>query len=351
MHWRGDRTGGNDAPTAQPDSGTFDEDAAFKKFQVGFVDLLGRDSFIPAADMQAFTDFILQVTYPPNPIRNLDNSLTPDQQAGRNFFFNTSTDFVGMCQTCHTLDPNANPTTDAPGFFGTAAAATFEVEPQIFKIPHLRNMYQKVGMFGMAEVNPFAVFPGNNQHQGDQIRGFGFLHDGSFDTVFRFMNVVGFSNIFPGNTDGFLPPPFGDPLRRQVEAFMLAFDSNVAPVVGQQVTLTHNNDSTAGARIDLLIDRANAEECDLVAKGEFLGHELGFFYVGADHFVTNRASIPPIPDDFMRNVLVNLGIDLTYTCTPPGSGERIGIDRDGDGHLDGDEEDNGSDPADPSDTP
>ena len=42
MHWRGDRTGGNDAPTAQPDSGTFDEDAAFKKFQAAFADLLGR---------------------------------------------------------------------------------------------------------------------------------------------------------------------------------------------------------------------------------------------------------------------------------------------------------------------
>src|SRR5262249_7303603 len=47
MHWRGDRTGGNDAPFAQSDSGTFDERAAFRKFQVGFTDLLGRDSFIP----------------------------------------------------------------------------------------------------------------------------------------------------------------------------------------------------------------------------------------------------------------------------------------------------------------
>jgi hypothetical protein len=28
---------------------------------------------------------------------------------------------------------------------------------------------------------------------------------------------------------------------------------------------------------------------------------------------------------------------LTYTCTPPGSGQRIGIDRDLDGVLDGDE--------------
>ena len=32
MHWRGDRTGGNDEPSAQPNGGTFDEDAAFKKF-------------------------------------------------------------------------------------------------------------------------------------------------------------------------------------------------------------------------------------------------------------------------------------------------------------------------------
>src|SRR5262249_32364171 len=91
MHWRGDRTGGLDAnndvlPSAQPDTGTFDEHAAFKKFQAGFTDLLGRSEFIPDADMEAFTDFILQVTYPPNPIRALDNSLTPDQAAGRQLF-------------------------------------------------------------------------------------------------------------------------------------------------------------------------------------------------------------------------------------------------------------------------
>src|SRR4029450_6594469 len=42
MHWRGDRTGGNDTPSIQPDSGTFDERAAFEKFQLGFVNLIGR---------------------------------------------------------------------------------------------------------------------------------------------------------------------------------------------------------------------------------------------------------------------------------------------------------------------
>ena len=42
MHWRGDRTGGNYAPSAQPDTGAFDEVAAFKKFNPAFVGLNGR---------------------------------------------------------------------------------------------------------------------------------------------------------------------------------------------------------------------------------------------------------------------------------------------------------------------
>ena len=80
MHWRGDRTGGND-----PGGDPFDANAAFNKFNVAFPGLLGRDSQLSAAEMQAFTDFALQITYPPNPIRSLDNSLTASQQAGKNF--------------------------------------------------------------------------------------------------------------------------------------------------------------------------------------------------------------------------------------------------------------------------
>ncbi|MET0284124.1 MAG: hypothetical protein ABW352_06630, partial [Polyangiales bacterium] len=69
MHWRGDRTGGNDVLlSAQPDLGTFDEVAAFKKFNVAFPGLLGRATELTTEQMQAFTDFMLQVTYPPNPI-------------------------------------------------------------------------------------------------------------------------------------------------------------------------------------------------------------------------------------------------------------------------------------------
>ena len=183
MHWRGDRTGGNDAATAQPDSGTFDEDAAFKKFNVAFPGLLGRNAQLTAAEMQAYTDFILQVTYPPNPIRALDNSLTPNEQAGKDFFNGPISDSLQNCNGCHRLAPTANETSGVakPGFFGTDGRSSFENETQHLKIPHLRNMYQKVGMFGMVAV-PF-LNPENNGFLGDQVRGFGFLHDGSTDTV------------------------------------------------------------------------------------------------------------------------------------------------------------------------
>jgi len=92
MHWRGDRTGGND-----PGGSSFDEDAAFKKFNPAFVGLVGREEEISAADMQAFTDFILSVTYPPNPIRKLDNTLTTQEQEGRDLYFGRITDVLFNC--------------------------------------------------------------------------------------------------------------------------------------------------------------------------------------------------------------------------------------------------------------
>ncbi len=351
MHWRGDRTGGNDVPpngSAQPNTGTFNEDAAFKKFNVAFPGLVGRSAELPAAEMQAFTDFMLQVTYPPNPIRNLDNSLTPAQQAGRNFFMGPISDTFQNCDGCHRLVPSANPGEAAPGFFGTDGRSSFENETQILKVPHLRNMYQKVGMFGMAAV-PF-FNGGDNGFKGDQVRGFGFLHDGSVDTLFRFHNAIVFNQngINPAGIPAGAP---GDPLRRQLEAFMMAFDSNLAPIVGQQITRTGSNAGVANPRLDLLRQRADAGECDLVVKGRIGGEDRGAFYVGGSQFVTDRAGDAPISDTTLRALANTAGQELTYTCVPPGSGARIGIDRDGDSFGDRDELDAGSDPADAASVP
>jgi hypothetical protein len=337
MHWRGDRTGGYVGQA-------LNEQLAFEAFNVAFGGLLGRDSGpIPAADMTAFAKFILEVLLPPNPIRDLENQLTTSQTNGRSIYFNRNgIDGIATCNGCHELNA-------AQGFFGANGETTFENETQEFKVAHLRNAYQKVGMFGMPDVPFINISLADRQHQGDQVRGFGFLHDGSIDTVFHFLQATVFVN-FANNTE-----------RREMEDFIMAFDTTFAPMVGQQVTLTDSNGGTVGQRITDMITRATtaytlvgqpgAKECDLVVKGTVGGEARGYLLNDlTGQFESDRALEPAFSDAQLR-ALATAGQELTYTCVPPGAGTRIGLDRDEDGFFDQDEIDAGTDPADAASFP
>jgi len=150
---------------------------------------------------------------------------------------------------------------------------------------------------------------------------------------------------------GFPLGPEGDVQRRQVEAFVLAFPTNLAPIVGQQITLTAGSPAAVVSRVELLRQRADAGECELIAKTEILGTEAGFLYVGSGLFKSDRRALPPIPDAALQLLATRGGLPVTYSCVPPGSGERIGVDRDGDGFWDGDERDAHTDPANPTSRP
>ena len=367
MHWRGDRSNGCLGQNAT------NEDLSFRNFVVAFPGLVGMDVTFAcpnpppslAADMQKFSDFILQVQLPPNPVRALDNSLTPAQANGRNFYnqqtFTSNNANTGVgggsvsgrradgvnvngfgfsCNGCHTLDASQ-------GFFGTGKVASFENETQIMKIAHLRNIYQKVGMFGMPDVAFNNAI--NMPHQGDQIRGYGFLHDGSTDTTFHFFQATVFNQANPLGlgTVGFPSGAAGNGVRRDMEQFMLAFDTDLAPIVGQQTTLTSTNSAVVTPRINLLVQRASTnftskvlgagvKECDLVVKGKVGGVPKG--WVGS-----GTASPTFTPDDGTAAIsLASLtalaatpGQELTFTCVPPGSGTRAGINRDRDAWNDG----------------
>ena len=367
MHWRGDRTGAGEAPSIQPDSGAFDERAAFRKFQAGFTDLLGVKDGLTAAEIEEFTDFILPLRYPPNPIRNLDNSLTPEQAVGRDIFFNRPTTTLAdasttACNTCHRLDATANAQygVEIPGFFGSDGRSSFVVGQEL-KVPHLRNLYTKIGRFGMPPFEPvFEPVPGVIGRQGPQVRGFGYTHSGDIDSVVHFLSVNGFAqNTLLGNfnPDGLPSGEAGLPLRRSIEAFLFAFDTDLKPVVGQQITITRRNASQTMARRTMLVEQARLGHCDLVARlplgiSQFgsdrgmparpgaanFGTSIPLSFVYAEgRFLSNSRLIGTVPESALWHWASISDHPLTLTCVPPGSGIRIGIDRDSDGILDLDE--------------
>jgi hypothetical protein len=345
MHWRGDRVSGQfgtDMRIAPP----FDSQLAFKNFIVAFKALLGRADPIADEDMQSFSDFALRIVLPPNPVRALDNTLDLTQALGKRFFMgceglDSSTGmpvvcaserptgtghladgapgFGFTCQGCHVLDA-------ALGFFGTDGQSSFENLPQIMKVPHLRNLYTKVGMFGLAPSSNMTG-PGDPATLGPQVRGFGFENDGAVDTLFHFLQA----GVFTGSvSSGFA----SDDQRRAVEQYLLAFDTDLAPIVGQQVTLRSDNAASAGPRIDLLIERAstpfvskilgpNATECQLVANGVKDGHAARY-RLGADGKFAPEGGGGAVSDADLRASAATPGQEITYTCLPPGWADRWG---------------------------
>lgn len=305
MHWRGDRSGGNEG------GDPLDSDAAFKTFNVAFPGLVGRDEGgLSASQMQAFTKFALRLTYPPNPIRRLDNGLWVDEQAGLQLYVGPTTDVVSDCNGCHEIDR-------ARGFFGTSGGSTFESLSMEFKVPHLRNAYQKVGMFGMPSV-PFATDI-DESFMGDQVRGFGFLNDGSVSTVFNFLS----GNVFS----------LDDRDRKNLEFFLMAFETDLAPIVGQQITLSDQSASAVDARVDLLVARSatpfvmplngTATECDLVVSGVVDGEARRWLRRSDGRFISDAAPNTSVSETDLRAQAEVPGQALTFTCVPPGSGPRM----------------------------
>ena len=309
LHWRGDRVDGffGQDGCNEGSGAVCSEEFSFNNFLPAFEGLVGMQGTISVAEMQEFTDFALELMLPPSPVRNLDNSLTSNQNTGRTLFFNQSSDGFSTCNDCHDLDPGQ-------GFFGTGGDQTFEGEPQSFKVPHMRNMYHKIGMF---------------RQSGDQVRGFGFLHDGSIDSVFSFISA----GVFTLNNTQ----------RRRLEDFSLAFPTDLAPIVGQQVTLTASNGTAVNPRIDTMATRAGTSfdslmlggtvtECDLIATAVVGGEQRGYLRQSNGSFLSDLNTT--ITDAALRGLATTEG-PVTYTCAPPGSGERMAIDRDEDTVLDG----------------
>ncbi len=320
FHWRGEKDN-------------------LEEFNEAYVTLQGRESEISTTEMDQLHDYLASLTFGPNPNRNIDNSLktsvaiaggvvtgaggTGNAVAGQNVF-NTARIFGAppglTCLDCHSGPAGTNNRVDIPAPGG--------VEPQNRKNSPLRDVYRKVGA---------------NKASQTANRGFGFDHGGDEFTLQDLLSIGFRFNTLPGG---------GVQARRDVEAFCLSFGTDTHAGVGQQATAA--NAGGAGddaARISQLVGIATTQSAQmgLVAKGVRDGVMRGWV-LQAGAFVPDRQSeAPTSPAALLAASIV--GQETTYTLVPAGMARRLGIDRDGDGHLDRDEIDAGSNPADPTSTP
>src|SRR6185436_19180087 len=242
LHWRGDR-------------------AALSNFNPAFTSLLGSPRQLNTAEMSAFTAFVQTLAYPPNPNENLDRTVPnpatgPSATRGQQLFSSTAFDKVAIsCNVCH------NTSLFGSGTSRIIIPAAELGESQDFKAPQLRGMYQKLGMVNAP---------------GEQISGFGFIHDGSTDSLFSFLHNA----VFTFQNDG---------QRQDIEQFMLALDTGIAPAVGLQVTVNVSNKNTGDVitRVNLLVAQATANNCDLVVRGVFKGSSRNFLF-SFGQFLTDR---------------------------------------------------------------
>ena len=322
QHWRGDRTG------KERYHGESLERAAFKEFIVAFPELLGMRGEPTEEEMDKFADFALQLRYPPNPNRNLDDTNTESAQRGADTFFNVkttgfeaeNTGNVAMiaCNDCHEVNPEIER-------FGSNTLMSFEgtETTQDMKVAHLRNVYTRIGMFGQKFREPTST----SKQMGNQVTAYGLSHDGAVDTLESFLSI----NVFHVPTKD-IP---------DVLDFVVEMPTGLAPIVGQQVTLSASQQGDSDL-IDLMVSQAlahtkadgpNKQQCDLVVQGVVDGEYRGWMMNDSGAFLGDNGESST--DESLRALALQAGNQLTYLCAPPGTGYRIALDRDEDGLLNG----------------
>lgn len=346
-HWRGDRDG-------------------LEEFNGAFVGLLGDDTTLTGSEMQQFENFLATIHFPPNPFRNVDNTLPTDLPLPGHFktgrfggaglplpngnalrgLTNTYRPLsrgidrgVFACVTCHNVpigngtDTSVNLTSGtfvplAPGPNGERHHMMVSVDgssQRAFKVPQLRNMYDKVG-FEMTQLTSRA--------------GFGFAHDGAIDSLARFFSEDAFEPADDQEVAdlvalmlSFTGSEFGSPLDGFEPPGTASLDTHAA--VGRQVMLTGPGmPANAATLLNQLVALAAANKIDLVAHAAMGGSPRGWQFVNGGWQRDEERVSESLTELLARATPLN---PVTFTATVKGTGRRIGIERDRDGLMDFDE--------------
>jgi hypothetical protein len=183
------------------------------------------------------------------------------------------------------------------------------------KVAYLRNMYQK---------NTYRKTVG-----GASVSGFGYSHDGAFATLSEFLSQPVFGTLTT------------DPTRRaNLQAFLLAFPTGMAPAVGHARTVSSANATSAAVTgdVSLLEAQAQARKIDLIGKGKVNGVVRGFYYNPLTKvYELDSTSASAMTWAQLQSSAAAGNSHFTLMGVAPGTGVRMGIDRDADGVLDANE--------------
>ncbi|MBI3734992.1 hypothetical protein HY256_00565, partial [Candidatus Sumerlaeota bacterium] len=382
LHWRGDRDG-------------------IEQFNGAFIGLQGDDTNLttsPAGgEMQEFENFLATIYFPPNPFRQITNQLPTSlnvsnygqyatgrhtraegtnlpngnaQNGLTKYRLNKFDAAIFDCVACHTLPTGAgaNRIGTISGVLPTLNITFAPIDPgpdgglhltmtsrdgstqDAIKVPELRNLYDKIGL----DMKPHTT----------SITGFGFIHDGSVDTLSRFVDEPVFTLTSDQDVADvvalLLSFAGGDmPLGRETGTATVNLSTgavvvNVEPVgepsrdthagVGKQVVVTS---SPVPATVNTMFSEAREtgtetpiplRGVDLIVKGR---KDMGGGNFVDRGWVYDRIALN-FKEDRNGDTITVAGLagiasvsnPLTYMMVPRGSGTRLGVDQDEDGYYD-----------------
>jgi hypothetical protein len=367
LHFRGDMqgsapNGGNHCP-----KGASVEERALKEFNTpcdgsegSFVGLLGGRR-LSEQDMDAFTRYVFSLSYPPNPIRPLDNHVNA---AGQKIFMTqkmgadvtdysviyTKEPLIFTCVECHTTDRSRNQFGTSKSMY-SAPALTL----QDAKIPHLRFLYDRAGFFrgdyrkleasvkqqgvrgkikkvlyerfGLYktefESGPRYLVAQPLEYYDELIHGIGYNHGAYFDATMFATSTVWILNSKDPNRET------KETLRRYEDLFefLMAFDTDYPPMFGQQFTFRAPDLAAIKSRTEgsySLLDRFTAFVAAIYSPEGHYGPQCQLSYQAAAGTGQLRA-IPVGKDELgtgnsesLARKLLSISPDLgpiTFTCS------------------------------------
>lgn len=302
-HWRGERR-------------------TLAEFNATFPNLLEHEvNGVPSGidgDIAYILFYTQNLALPPNPRQNLDRSLTPLQRQGAELFQERVLANGLTCASCHALPLGSS---------GEIVTEVLPGVPSAIDVPSLRNV-------------------------GDRAAS-AFTIGGDFGTRAETGGGFGHGGAYPTLTSSYVAPTPAQAGPHQfalapnevaaIEAFLMAFDTGVAPAAGFQTTATAANAAAIeSGDLAFLIQQARAGNCDLVAvrtptvvNGAFVVRSA-LFDVESGLFRQSSSLFAPLAPHALV-VEAQSGSPVTFVGVPLGMGYPYALDRDMDGLLNLDE--------------